>query len=255
MKSLLLLCLFISSLLHAQDLQIAVASNFASTLRDLVNLFELNSSYEVGISPGSTGKLYAQILNGAPYDLFFAADSKRPQLLEEQGISLPHRRFTYATGQLVLWSPDSEVVDTSGAILSKGDFNHLSIANPKLAPYGLAAKEVLQNLSLWDELQPKLVRGANIGQTAQVVHSGAAELGFIALSQIQIPGQQIQGSYWRPPQETYTPIHQQAVVLKHTPAAEAFIVFLQSEKAQTLIRAYGYELPQEETNALVSSRP
>ncbi len=255
MKTLCCILFALSLRVGGEDLQIAVASNFLPTLRELVKVFEADSAYEVGLSPGSTGKLYAQILNGAPFDLFFAADAERPLLLEEKGVVIKGNRFSYAIGKLVLWSPRPDFIDDSGRILSTDHFRHLSIANPELAPYGLAAKELLKSLDLWEDLEPKLVRGANIAQTAQYVHSGAAELGFIALAQIQVPGKTISGSHWCPPTDSYPAIRQEGVVLTNTPAAEAFMAFMQTETAKDLIRAYGYDLPKEETHALVSGRP
>lgn len=242
MKRLYCALLILSTGCRAEDLQIAVASNFAAPLQELITVFKQKALCDVAFSPGSTGKLYAQILNHAPFDLFLAADAERPRLLEEQGLAVEGSRFTYAIGSLVLWSPDPDRV-CSERTLSEGDFRYLAIANPELAPYGLAAREALRNLGLWDRLQPKLVRGANISQTIQYVQTGAAELGFVALAQIQNPGATPSGSYWIPPAESYPAIDQQAVLLKKSAEAEAFLAFLKTEPAQQLIRSYGYTLP------------
>ena len=236
------LCLLISLSIRGEVLQVAVASNFVATLEELAVAFEKHSSVEVQCSPGSTGRHYAQITHGAPYDLFFAADVERPRLLEEQGKIVKGSRFTYAIGKLVLWSPDpkriSDVYD-----LSKTDFRHLAIANPTLAPYGVAAKEVLKVFNLWDLMESRIVLGSNIAQTAQFVQSGAAEIGFVALSQIQRPGKELPGSIWHPPPHSYAPIVQQAVLLNDTPAARAFISFLTTDEAETILSSFGYGVP------------
>jgi molybdate transport system substrate-binding protein len=192
--------------------------------------------------PGSTGKHYAQIRNGAPFDAFFAADADRPMRLEQEVRIVPGSRFTYAIGQLVLWSPDAGLVDPGGAVLQSDRFRHLAIANPDLAPYGAAARSVLQALGLWDALAPKLVRGENIGQTFQFVISGNAELGFVARSQLEAPGRAPAGSSWPPPRDLYPPIEQQAVLLRDSPASRAFLAFMRA-RARAIVRAYGYDSP------------
>jgi molybdate transport system substrate-binding protein len=192
---------------------------------------------------GSTGKHYAQIKNGAPFDAFFAADVRRPELLEKEGVALPGSRFTYAIGKLVLWSPKTGYVDPDASILERGEFHHLAIANPKLAPYGKAAQEILQALGLWDRHSGRLVRGENIGQTFQFVDSGNAEFGFVAYSQVKHPNQPIKGSFWEVPQSLYTPIKQQAVLLKDKEAARVFLSFVRSDEALKIIHDYGYDTP------------
>ncbi len=219
---------------------IAVASNFTDAIKELARQFEENTNYQVTLSFGSTGKHYAQIINGAPYDLYFAADSERPKLLDEAGVAVAGSRFTYAIGKIILWSPMPDYVDPEGAILETGDFNHLAIANPDLAPYGKAAREVLIARGLWDTLKGDSVRGENIGQTYQFVHSGNAELGFVAYSQIMQPNHPLVGSYWEVPQSMYTPIEQQVVLLTDTEPARDFLNFIQSEIALDIIRSYGY---------------
>ena len=227
----------------AETTRIAVASNFTDAIGAIVERFETGTGHKVTLSFGSTGKHYAQIRNGAPFDAFFAADRRRPELLEEEGVALPGTRFTYAVGRLVLWSPRTEVVDPEGRVLERGEFRHLAVANPKLAPYGRAAEEVLRARGLWDRLSGQLVRGENIGQTFQFVKSGNAELGFVAYSQLKRPNHPIEGSFWRVPQALYTPIEQQAVLLKDSEAARSFLSFVRSAESVTLIREYGYETP------------
>jgi molybdate transport system substrate-binding protein len=226
----------------ADEIRIAVASNFAETLKDISALFEEQTGHTISVSSGSTGRHYAQIINGAPFEAFFAADVVRPRLLDDAGVIVPGSRFTYATGRLVLWSTEKGVVDDAGHILERGDFKHLAIANPKLAPYGKAAQQVLQARGLWVTLQQRLVRGESIGQTFQFVSTGNAELGFVALSQLSRPGQEPRGSHWTIPRNLYTPIEQQAVLLKDNKAAREFLAFVKSEQIRKLIRDYGYDV-------------
>lgn len=227
----------------ADEIYVAVASNFSRTLQTIATRFEAATGHRINMSVGATGKHYAQIRHGAPFDIFFAADSRRPALLESENIALPGSRFTYALGKLVLWSPREGYVDDQGSILETEDFSHLAIANPRLAPYGKAAKEVLQARKLWDALKGRTVRGENIGQTFQFVKSGNAELGFVAWSQIRQPGKPVSGSFWDIPQQLYTPIRQQAVLLKRSKPAQAFASFVKSNTAQAIIRESGYDLP------------
>jgi len=226
----------------AAEIRVAVASNFARAMISLARDFEEKSGHKVKLVFGSTGKHYAQIRNGAPFDVFFAADIKRPKLLEEEGITVSGSRFTYATGKLILWSPMSGYVDSEGGVLSHGSFEHLAIANPKLAPYGRAAREVLQSRSLWNEMKQKAVRGENIGQAFQFVSSGNAELGFVAYSQVKNIDKPIQGSYWEVPQSLYTPIAQQAVLLTNNEAGRSFISYIKSKPALKIISNQGYEI-------------
>jgi len=222
------------------EVRVAVASNFAEPARAIAEGFEQASGHAVALSFGSTGKLYAQIRNGAPFQVFLAADVERPRLLEEQGVALPGSRFAYAMGHLVLWSPMPGYVDPAGKVLAAGDFRHLAIANPKLAPYGRAAREVLKHLGLWEVLQARLVRGDNIGQTFQFVQSGNAELGLVAWSQVRRSGQPPFGSWWDVPRAFYSPIEQQAVLLADDAAARAFLTYLRGAEARAIIRSYGY---------------
>lgn len=229
--------------LVAEEIRVAVASNFTNAISAIVRRFEANTDHKVSLSFGSTGKHYAQISNGAPFDAFFAADVRRPQQLEKDGITVPGSRFTYAVGRVVLWSPRQAYVDENGTVLELGTYRHLAIANPKLAPYGRAAMEILQARGLWDRLGSRLVRGENIGQTLQFVKSGNAELGFVADSQVRRPGQAVEGSYWQVPQTLYTPIQQQAVLLKDRIAARAFLSFVRSDEAVNIIHDYHYDTP------------
>ena len=239
--ALLLLCALPST--QAAELRIAVATNFSRTAILLAEQFEQQTDHRVLLSFGSTGKHYAQIRHGAPFDIFLAADERRPALLEKEDIAVPGSRFTYAQGKLVLWSPDKNRVDTNGDVLASNNFRKLAIANPKLAPYGFAAREVLQARGLWEQLQPRLVRGENIGQTFQFVRTNNAQWGFVAAAQILSTDTKTTGSYWTPPQSFYTPIIQQAVLIKDTPAARDFIQFIKSAAAHSVIQASGYLTP------------
>lgn len=230
---------------RADEIRVAVASNFADAIKAVVDVFEKETGHRVIPSFGSTGKLYAQIRHGAPFDAFFAADARRPALLEAEGVARPGSRFTYAVGNVVLWSPDTDLVDANAGILVDGGFRHLAMANPKLAPYGKAAEEIMRKKGVWDGLQARIVRGENIAQTFQFVKSGNAELGFVALSQVTQPGKAIAGSLWRPPLALYTPIEQQAVLLNENPAARQFLAFMQANAAVKIIKSYGYDVPDQ----------
>lgn len=225
---------------HADTLRIAVASNFTAAARVLAEEFQRSSGHEVRLSPGATGKHYAQILHGAPFDVFLAADRERPERLEAEGHAIAGSRFCYAIGRLALWSPKAGMLDDPVANLAAKDYQRLAVANPKLAPYGRAARQVLEKLSLWQPLQDRIARGENIGQTYHFVRNGGAELGFVALSQLQQPGTPAGGSRWLPPADLYDPIEQQAVLLRDTKAARAFLDFLRSDAARAIIQAHGY---------------
>ena len=240
---LLLASLFLSGNLKAEEIHIAVASNFAATMRVLAERFEEQTGHSVVLLPGSTGKHYAQIMHGAPFDAFFAADAERPALLEADGRIMPGSRFTYAIGKLVLWSPDPGLVDSNGAVLDSGSFRRLAIANPRLAPYGRAAMQALESRGLRESLQSKLVRGENISQAFQFVASGNAELGFVALSQLMQTGRHGKGSWWQVPEHLYTPIEQQAVLLSDSTAALELVSFMKSKPAHALISGFGYGIP------------
>lgn len=243
----IVLLLVIAPLCGAETLRVAVAANFKTTLEALAMDFEASSEHRLIISSGSTGKHYAQILNGAPFDLFFAADVRRPQLLERQQRIVPGSRFTYAIGKLVLWSPKPGYVDDQGQVLASGTFQRLAMANPRLAPYGLAAKQVLEQRGVYQRLRPRIVRGESIAQTYQFVATGNAQLGFVALSQLRRPEGTMGGSVWNVPESLYAPIEQQAVILKDKPAARAFVTYLTSERAGAIIHRFGYTTPSSVT--------
>ena len=225
---------------NSSEIRVAVASNFSVAIKALSKRFEEKTGYRVVLIFGSTGKHYAQIKHGAPYDIFFAADKARPKLLEEEGVSIPLSRFTYAVGQLVLWSPQKGVVGDSLDVLHQDMYRYLALANPRLAPYGAAAQEVLQAAGLWERLQNKMVKGENIGQTFQFVQSGNAELGFVAYSQVKTRIDLMEGSAWIVPPSWHTPIEQQAVLLKDNSIARDFITFIKSVESKTLIENFGY---------------
>jgi molybdate transport system substrate-binding protein len=225
---------------HADEIRVAVATNFSGAMSALVALFERDSEHTVLLSAGSTGSHYAQIRNGAPFDVFFSADGERAALLEQQGLAVAGSRFLYAVGRLALWSPRPGFVDPDGGVLESGTFRFLAIANPQLAPYGAAAREVLMARNVWNALQARLVQGQDVGQAYAFVHSGNAELGFVAYSQIKQPTGAISGSYWLVPQSLHRPIAQEAVLLRDVPAARAFLEFIKSAAAREVIRRYGY---------------
>ncbi|MCM1129866.1 MAG: molybdate ABC transporter substrate-binding protein [Alistipes senegalensis] len=228
---------------QAKTVRVAVAANFTIPLKTIAETFEKATGHHVAVSSGSTGKFYTQIKNGAPFDIFLAADDKTPARLEQENETVQGSRFTYAVGKLALWSAKENMVDAKGDILKTQQYSHLSIASPKLAPYGLAARETLEKLQLWDAVQPRLVQGENIAQAYQFVASGNAELGFVALSQIYKDGKIQSGSAWIVPAKYYRPIRQDAVILnngKNNPAAAAFMQYLKSEPALKIIRSFGY---------------
>lgn len=234
------LAVLLSSLsVGAAEIRVAVASNFIAVAQELAERFEQQSGHTVKLSFGSTGKHYAQIRHGAPFDLFLAADVLRPQRLEQEGVTVAGSRFTYALGRLALWSPKSALIDPQGAVLKQGDFRYLAIANPKLAPYGRAAKEVIERLGIQRQLIGRMVRGESVGQAFQFVKSGNADLGLVAYAQVQ----GMEGSLWQIPETLYTPVEQQAVLLNENPAAIAFVDYLRSEAALEIIRGYGYRTP------------
>lgn len=233
------------NLAHADTVQLAVASNFTAPMKELAARFEQNTGHKVLASYGATGKFYAQIKNGAPFDVLLAADDETPAKLEKEGAAVPATRFTYAIGKLVLWSAQAGMVDDKGAVLASGKFDHLSIASPKLAPYGAAAVEVLRKLNLGSQLESKLVQGENIAQAYQFVATGAAPLGFVAMSQVMEGGKLKTGSVWVIPSSMYAPIRQDAVALapgKGKTVVSQFLAYLASEPARAIIRSYGYDL-------------
>ena len=254
LKSLTCFFVFFGSLMGtsqavADELKVAVASNFYPTMKLIAKHFEFKTAdssgqqHKVILIPGSSGKHYAQIINGAPFDVFFSADIERARLLGQEGKIVAGTRFTYALGKLILWSSIDNYVDSKGEVLNKKDFRYLAIANPKLAPYGKSAEEVLRSLKLWENLQGRLVRGENIAQTFQFISSGNAKLGFVAYSQIMNPGLSIDGSFWEVPQSIYKPIEQQAVLLKDSYIGREFLSFVKSDESLSIIYESGYGLP------------
>jgi len=230
---------------HAGEVQVAVAANFTAPMQQIAAAFEQDTGNKAVLAFGATGKFYAQIVNGAPFEILLAADDDTPARLDQEKRTVPGSRFTYATGRLVLWSAKDHYIDPQGKVLQSGTFNHLSIANPKAAPYGAAAVETLTKLNLISQLQPKIVQGENISQAHQFVSTGNAELGFVALSQVSRGGKFIAGSGWIVPASMHSPIRQDAVLLSKggpNPAARALMAYLKSDKAKGIIRAFGYEL-------------
>lgn len=229
---------------QADEALAAVATNFAEVMEALAPGFEAASGHRLRLASGSTGKLYAQIVNGAPFDIFLAADQRRPELLAASSSAVYGSRFTYAIGRLALWSPDANRITGDGArVLRRGDFRHLAIANPKLAPYGMAARQTLEELDLWARLQEKIVQGENIGQAFALVATGNAEIGFVALSAVLSPRNRNAGSRWEVPAQMYRPIRQDAVLLAHgaeNAAALAFLVYIKGDEARKVIAAFGY---------------
>jgi molybdate transport system substrate-binding protein len=240
------LLFFWPALSAAETALIAVATNFSEVAELLVQDFENLSEHDIEITAASTGKHYAQIINGAPYDALLAADQASPRRLEESEIAVAGTRFVYAIGKLTLWSPEEKVVSGDGiALLEKQDFRALAIANPELAPYGLAARQTLESLGLWDELEQKIVMGENIGQAFALVATGNAELGLVALSSVISKRNTDRGSRWDVPSELHSPIRQDAVLLEHgygNAAAVAFLAYLQSDEARLTIESFGYGL-------------
>ena len=228
---------FLSLPLKADQLRIAVAANFYSTLSLIKKEFEKKFDDKLIIIKGSTGKLYAQIKHGAPYDVFMAADVKRPVLLEQQELTVKNSRYTYAKGVLVLWSGKNK--DNVLSVLENGQFKKIAMANPKIAPYGYAAKEVITALGLNLITKNKTVFGENIAQTFQFVQSGSADLGFVALSYVK----PVTNKYWRVPEKLYGSLKQQVVILERTKnkmLARKFTEFLKTQTVINIIKQQGY---------------
>ncbi|WP_291125993.1 molybdate ABC transporter substrate-binding protein [Hydrogenophaga sp.] len=235
----------VAGTLHAAEAQVAVAANFAEPIKAVAAVLEKTTGHTLQITVGATGRLYAQIKNGAPFDVLLSADTRTPAQLETDGLAQPGSRFTYATGKLVLWSADTTRVDAQGAVLKTDGFRKLAIANPKTAPYGAASVEVMDKLGLSAALTPKLVQGESIGQTYNFAYTGNAEIAFVAMSQVLEGGRLKGGSMWVVPQNLYAPIQQDAVLLKRAArneAALALMKLLQSPNIKDLIRSYGYDI-------------
>tara|TARA_B110000196_G_scaffold35114_1_gene26456 strand:- start:1021 stop:1800 length:780 start_codon:yes stop_codon:yes gene_type:complete len=231
----------------ADEVRVAVASNFYPAMKEIALQYELKKSntsenHKIVLIPGSSGRHYAQIMNGAPFDLFFSADKVRPILLEKKGISENGSRFTYALGKLVLWSSLDGFVEKEERLYHK-DLRFIAIANPKIAPYGVAAKEALISINLWEDMKSKLIRGENIAQTFQFVNSGNAKLGFVSYSQLMNPNYPVGGSFWMVPQSLYKPIEQQAVLLRESLLGKDFLSFMRTDQSLKIISKFGYDLP------------
>jgi molybdate transport system substrate-binding protein len=242
---------------HAAEVTVAVAANFAAPMQQIARAFAQDTGHQAVVSLGATGSFYAQIRNGAPFHVFLSADDETPQRLEREGLAVSGSRFTYALGQLVLWSPQPGRVDDRGEVLRTGAFPRLAIANPRLAPYGQAAMQVLDRMGVTAQWQPRLVVGENIAQAYQFVATGNASLGFVALSQVWVDGRMDgrmdgriggrirEGSAWIVPPSLHDPIRQDAVLLSRgqgNPAATALLAYLRGDKARAVIRAHGYSL-------------
>ena len=248
-RFIVLLPLLLAQPLWADTVTAAVAANFTRPMQALADRFEAETGHQLRLSFGSSGQLFAQIQNGAPFDVFLSADQAKPEALIDAGDALADSRFTYAVGALALWSATANRFRDGEALLRSGDFNRLAIANPRLAPYGAAAMDVLDRLGLSEQLADQIVQGQNIAQTHQFVATGNADLGLVALSQIIDNGRVTSGSAWIVPTDYYHPIRQDAVLLnraKDNTAAQALLAFLRSDTSQALIETYGYhiEVPQ-----------
>lgn len=229
---------------HADTVAVAVASNFTAPMQKIAMEFEKDTGHKAQLSFGATGKFYAQIHHGAPFGVLLAADATTPEKLVKEGKAEAASRLTYAVGKLVLWSKDAGYVDNKGEVLKQNAFQHLAIANPKLAPYGMAAQQTLHKLGLLAQIQPKWVQGENISQTYQFAATGNAQLGFVALSQVMENGKIQSGSAWMVPAAMHDPIRQDAIILSHAKdnvAAKALMDYLKRDKARAIITAYGYD--------------
>lgn len=236
-----LIAVCLAQVVGAAEVRVAVAANFASTLHVLAEGFRSETGHRLQISTGSTGKHYAQIHNGAAFDVFLAGDSARPARLEAEGVGVAGSRFTYAVGRLALWVPGESGLGPPDEYLGTADFRRLAIANPRLAPYGLAAQQALQAWQLWDRMQPRLVRGENIAQAFQFVATGNASAGLVALSLLRA-GQMPDGAFRLIPDSLHQPIRQDALLLRRGEAAEAFLLYLRGDEATGVIRSAGYRV-------------
>ena len=246
-----LLASFITSMLlsvslQAAEVKVAVAGNFAQPMKDIAAEFEKDTGHKLSLTQGATGKFYAQITNGAPFEVFLSADDETPAKLVKEGKAVSGTQFTYAVGRLVLWSPDEKLVDQGGAILKTDRFKFIAIANAKVAPYGRAAVQTMQKLGVLSAIEPRVVQGESIAQTHQFVTTGNAQLGFVALSQVWENSRIKSGSGWIIPEEIHEQLRQDIVLLnpgKDSSAATALVSYVKSEKAKKIIERYGYKLP------------
>ena len=232
----------VTSPTRAAETQVAVAANFTEPAKEIAAAFKAQSGHTAILSFGSSGEFYAQMAHGAPYQVFLSADAERPTKAEQDGLGVAGTRFTYAVGRIVLYSRTPGLVDGAGAVLAVGKFAKLAIADPGAAPYGAAAVQTMKKRGVYDRVKPRIVTGTSIGQTYQFVQTGAAELGFVAYSQvIDVAG----GSRWLVPSSDHASINQQAILLypgQNDPAAKAFLDFLKSPAAVAIIKKYGYEV-------------
>ena len=243
--SALLASMVVAGFAHADEVQVAVAANFTAPMKEIAADFEKATGHKAVLAFGETGKFYAQIKNNAPFEILLAADDETPTKLAKEGAAEAASQFTYAKGKLVLWSAKAAIVDDKGDVLKTSGFDHIALANPKLAPYGAAAVEAMKSLGVYDSLAPKFVTAENIGQAFQFVKSGNALLGFVALSQVTKDNKISEGSAWVVPANLYAPIKQDAIVLdkgKGKAAVEALMKFLRGDSAAKIIKSYGYDL-------------
>ena len=243
-KTTFVLALFVSVATHAAEVKVAVAANFAQTLKEISTVFEQDTGHKLAITQGSTGKLYAQISQGAPFEVLLSADDETPEKLITEGKAITGTRLTYAIGRLALWSPKPDLVDEGGQVLKTDKFRFLAIANARVAPYGRAAVQVMQKLGVLASIEPRVVQGESITQTFQFVSTGNAQLGFVALSQITENGKLKSGSAWIVPENMHEQLRQDAVLLnpgKDSAAASALLNFLKSDKAKKIIASHGYQ--------------
>mgnify|MGYP006273599297 FL=1 len=237
--------LLLASSTNAAEVKVAVAANFAQPMKDIAAEFEKDTGHKVNLTQGATGKFYAQITNGAPFEVFLSADDETPSKLVKEGKAIAATQFTYAIGRLVLWSPDEKLVDQGGGVLKTDKFKFLSIANARVAPYGRAAVQTMQKLGVLTAIEPRVVQGESISQTYQFVTSGNAQLGFVALSQVWDSGRLKSGSAWIVPEDMHEQLKQDIVLLnpgKESKAATALVDYLKSDKARKVIERYGYKL-------------
>lgn len=242
----LIATLLLAASAQAAEVRVAVAANFAQSMKEIAAGFEKDTGHKVTMSQGATGKFYAQIVNGAPFDILLSADDETPTRLVGEGKAVAGSQFTYAIGRLVLWSPDDKLVDQGGGVLKTDKFKFIAIANAKVAPYGRAAVQTMQKLGVLTAIEPRVVQGESISQTQQFVTSGNAQLGFVALSQVSEGGKLKSGSGWIVPEAMHEELKQDAVLLnpgKESAAAGALLAWLKSDKARRIIDRYGYKLP------------
>ncbi len=248
------LCLFVMTsmdLALAEEITIAAASDLNFAFKELVTVYEKTTSTHVKLTLGSSGNFFAQIKNGAPFDLYFSADIAYPRKLEDAGLTVPGSLYQYAVGRIVLWARhDSHIDVTKGfEALRDSTVNKIAIANPKHAPYGRAAVAAMEHFQVYDDVKHKLVLGENISQAAQFIESGACEIGVIALSLALVPPMKAKGRYWEVPADAHPPLEQGAVILKsskHGESANQFLTFLKGVEGQSILKRYGFVVPESQ---------